>query len=168
MDWGIPRKLIVDGAIEQVGQNTEFIKRCRTYDINLHVSSPRRPKENPAEGVIREIRKKWFRLMQATNMPKRLWDYGVIWVCELMQRTTSSSYHSNGRTPIEIITGDTPDISEYLDFGLYDWVLYKSNSGYGETQLGRMLGVSHRVGPMMSYWILPISCHVVSCTTVQR
>jgi hypothetical protein len=54
--------------------------------------------------------------------------------CELMQRTTSSSYHSNGRTPIEIITGDTPDISEYLDFGLYDWVLYKSNSGYGETQ----------------------------------
>ena len=58
MDWGIPRKLIVDGAIEQVGQNTEFIKRCRTYDINLHVSSPRRPKENPAERVIREIRKK--------------------------------------------------------------------------------------------------------------
>jgi hypothetical protein len=37
MDWGIPRKLIVDGAIEQVGHNTECIKRCRTYDINLHV-----------------------------------------------------------------------------------------------------------------------------------
>jgi hypothetical protein len=78
MDWGITRKMIVYGAIEQVGQNTEFIKTCRTYDINLHVSSPRQPKENPAEGVIRAIRKKWFRLMQATNMPKRLWGYGVI------------------------------------------------------------------------------------------
>jgi hypothetical protein len=31
-----------------------------------------------------------------------------------------------------------------------------------------MLGVSHRIGPIMSYWILSISCHVVSCTTVQR
>jgi hypothetical protein len=33
MDWGLPTKLIVDRAIEQVGQNTEFKKRCRTYDI---------------------------------------------------------------------------------------------------------------------------------------
>lgn len=85
-----------------------------------------------------------------------------------MQRTTNSSYHSNGRTPIEMITGDTPDISEYLDFGIYDWVLYKDNAGMGETKLGRMLGISHRVGQMMSYFILPISCHVISCTTVQR
>lgn len=168
IDFGIPRKLIVDGALEQVGRNTDFIKRCRTYDIDLHVSSPRRPKENPAEGVIREVRKKWFRLMQATNMPKRLWDYGIQWVTEVMQRTANSSSHSQGRTPLEIITGDTPDISEYLDFGIYDWVLYKDNAGYSETKLGRMLGVSHRVGPMMSYWILPISCHVISCSTVQR
>jgi hypothetical protein len=59
IDWGIPRKLIVDGALEQVGQNTEFIKRCCTYGINLHVSSPGRPTENPAEGIIREVCKKW-------------------------------------------------------------------------------------------------------------
>lgn len=167
-DFGIPRKLIVDGALEQVGRNTEFIKRCRTYDIDLHVSTPRRPRENPAEGVIREVRKKWFRLMQATDMPKRLWDYGLKWVTEVMQRTATSSYHSQGRTPLEIITGDTPDISEYLDFGIYDWVLFKENAGFGETKLGRMLGISHRVGQMMSYWILPISCTVISCTTVQR
>ena len=28
----------------------------------------------------------------------------------------------NGRTPIERITVDTPDVSEYIDFGIYDWV----------------------------------------------
>ena len=106
--------------------------------------------------------------MQATDMPKQLWDYGIVWVCKLMQQMTSLSYRSNCRTPMEIITGDTPDMSEYLDVGLYDWVLYKNNAGYSETKLGRMLGISHRVGPMMSYWILPISCHVISCTTVQR
>jgi hypothetical protein len=35
IDWGISRKLVEDGTLEQIGQNTEFIKRCRTYDINL-------------------------------------------------------------------------------------------------------------------------------------
>jgi hypothetical protein len=50
-DFGIPRKLTVDG----VGIHTEFMKRVRAYDIGLHISSPRRPKDSPAEGVIREV-----------------------------------------------------------------------------------------------------------------
>jgi hypothetical protein len=28
------------------------------------------------------------------------------------------------RTGHEEVTGDTPDISEYIDFGFYDWVWY--------------------------------------------
>jgi hypothetical protein len=58
MDWGIPMKLTVDGAPENVGSKTEFMKQIRQYDIHLHISSPRQPNENPAEGVIREVRKK--------------------------------------------------------------------------------------------------------------
>jgi hypothetical protein len=107
-DWGIPRKLTYDGAAEQVGQFTDFNKRIRMNDIDFHVSSPRRPNENPAEGVIREVRKKWFRIMQSKGVPKRLWDYGIEWICEIKQRTTNSSVYSNGRTPLEIITGETP------------------------------------------------------------
>jgi hypothetical protein len=135
MEWGIPRKLTVDGALEQVKKGTEFQKRIRSYDINLHVSASRSPKENPAEGV---------------------------------QRTTSSSRYANGRTPIEIITGETPDLSEYLDFGFYDWVFFKENIGMGVVALGRFLGVSHRVGNLMSYWILPVTGHIVSRTSVLR
>ena len=67
-----------------------------------------------------------------------------------------------------MITGETPDISEYLDFGFYDWVVFRQNAGVGEAQLGRWLGVSHRVGQLMSYWILPISGIPISCVTVQR
>jgi hypothetical protein len=137
-DFGIPRKLTVDGALENVGSNSEFMK------------------------------KKWFRVMAAKKVPKRLWDYGIVWVCEIMQRTTSSSIYADGRTPLEIITGETPDISEYLDFGFYDWVYYRDNAGLGETHLGRFLGVSHRVGNLMSYWVMSSSGRVVSRTTVQR
>ena len=44
---------------------------------------------------------------------------------------------------------------------------YKQNAGLGEPCLGRWLGISHRVGPLMSYWILPKSGLPMSCVTVQ-
>ena len=76
--------------------------------------------------------------------------------------------YGDGRMPLEIITGETPDISEYMDFDFYDWVLYCSNEGLGEVEVARWLGVSHRVGRMMSYWLLPESGIPISATTVQR
>ncbi len=50
---------------------------------------------------------------------------------------------------MEQVTGETLDISEYLDFGFYDHVSFWDNAGLGEIQLGRWLGVSHRVGSLM-------------------
>ena len=85
-----------------------------------------------------------------------------------MSGTTSSSRYANGRTPLEFITGETPDISEYLDFGFYDWVVYKSNAGVDSPELVRWLGVSHRTGPFLLYWILPASGIIISCNTVQH
>ena len=76
--------------------------------------------------------------------------------------------YADGRTPIKIITGITPDISEYLDFGFYDWVVFRSEAGLGPIELGRWLGVSHRIGQQMSYWILPRSGIPISVVTVQR
>jgi hypothetical protein len=73
-----------------------------------------------------------------------------------------------GNCPFESISGETVDISEYLDFGFYDHVSYKENAGLGETSIGRWLGVSHRVGGLMSYWVLTMTGTVVSRTTVQR
>ena len=48
-------------------------------------------------------------------------------------------------------TGETPEISKYLEFTFYDWCWYNDNAGLGETELGCWLGVSHRVGSLMSY-----------------
>ena len=73
-----------------------------------------------------------------------------------------------GQNSLELITGETPDISEYLDFGWYDRVWFKEDAGIGETQIGRFLGPSHKVGSLMSYWILPASVIPVPRTTVQR
>ena len=106
--------------------------------------------------------------MVKKRVPKRLWDYGLRWVCEIQNRTSNTSRGLNGCCPLEMITGESVDITEYLDFGFYDWIWYKDNAGLGETKLGRWLGVSHHVGPLMSFWILTSGSKVLSRTTVQR
>jgi hypothetical protein len=69
---------------------------------------------------------------------------------------------------MEAVTGETPDISEYLDFGFYDWVWFKRDAGIGEIEIGKFLGISSSTGSLMSYFILPSSGIPVSRTTVQR
>jgi hypothetical protein len=106
--------------------------------------------------------------MVKKKVPKRLWDYGFRWVCEIQNRTSNTARGLNGRCPLAKVTGESVDITEYLDFGFYDWVWFKENAGLGETKVGRWLGVSHRVGPLMSYWVLTREGQVLSRTSVQR
>ena len=119
------------------------------------------------EGVIRELRKNWFHTMQQKCVPRRLWDYGLKGVSEVRVRTSNDAADLKGRTPLKSITGDTVDISEYLDFSFYDWFWYHDNAGLGPTKLGRWIGVAHKVGGLMSYWILTVNCKVIARTTVQ-
>lgn len=167
-DYGAPESLTFDGAAVQVGSKTRFMEVIRRANIQFHVSGPRRPNKNPTEAAIREVKKRWYRVMAKRSVLQRLWDFGITWVCETANVTVSSSRYADGRTPLEIVTGITPDITEYLDFGFYDWVTYKTGGGVHPPELGRWLGVSHRVGLLMSYWILPASAIPISCDTVQR
>jgi hypothetical protein len=167
-EFGRPEQSTFDGSQEQCGRKTEFMANVRKYSVDFRITEPHRPNHNFAEGVIREIRKKWFRIMVRKNVPQRLWDYGLQWVCNIQNCTSNSSRGLNGRCPLEQITGKTVDISEYLDFGFYDWIWYRENAGLGESKLGRWLGVSHRIGTLMSSWVLTSSGKVLSRTTVQR
>ena len=167
-DYGAPEHLTYDGAAVQTGSKTVFVDTIRRANIRSHVSGPRRPDENPTEAAIREVKKKWYRVQAKKGAPDRVADFGISYVCEIGNVTANSSRYAKGRTPLELITGETPDISEYTDFGFYDWVWFKQNAGVDPPKIGRWLGVSHRVGRLMSYWILPISGIPISCSTVQK
>jgi hypothetical protein len=168
MELGVPEELTIDGSKEQTKPKTDFQKYCRRNDIKVTRTEPERPNQNPAEGVIREIRRRWFRTMIRKRVPRKLWDYGVRWTTQVMQRTSTQAGGLRGICPLQDVTGETPDISEYLDFGFYDHVSYKENAGLGTAAIGRWLGVSHRVGGLMSYWVLTQTGTVISRTTVQR
>ena len=167
-DYGAMDLLISDGSAEQCGPHTEFQQKIRKHKVEHKRSEKERHNQNPAEGVIREVRKRWYQTIFKTNCPRRLWTYGVPYACAIMRMMASYAGRLQGRTPIEVVMGETPDISEYLDFGFYDWVWFKRDAGIGEIELGRFLGISRNTGSLMSYHVLPATGIPVSRTTVQR
>ena len=86
-EFGVPAKLIVDGSGEQTGKHTEFMRQVRANDIDLKIAEAGLHNQSPAEGVVREVRRRWYRTMFKKRVPKIFWDYGMRWVCETMQRT---------------------------------------------------------------------------------
>ena len=73
-EFGVPDKLTFDGSQEQNGKRTEFMHQIRRNDIDYRVIEPERHNENPAEGVIREVRRKRYRTMIRKRVPKKFWD----------------------------------------------------------------------------------------------
>ena len=69
-EFGVPEKLVFDGSKEQTCKGTEFMKQICRNDIDYHVTEPERHNQNPAEGVIREIRRKWYRIMVRKRVPR--------------------------------------------------------------------------------------------------
>ena len=86
-EFGVPDNLTFDGPGEQTGKNTTFMKYIKEHDIDYHVTEPDLHQQNPAEGVIRELRRKWYRVMIRKPVTTRLWDYGMRWVSDIMAHT---------------------------------------------------------------------------------
>jgi hypothetical protein len=163
---GIPDKMVFDGAKEQTGQKSEFMRALRKYRVANWQTELYSPWQNRAEDQIREVRRRWKLMCQRKRIPTRLWDYAMVHITKLMNMTARGS---NGRTGHEEITGETPDISEYVDFDFYDWVWYwdtpdKENS----PKIGRWLGPSHRIGASMCFYVLANNGEVVSRSSVQH
>ena len=72
------------------------MKQILYNHIDYHIIEPYRPQQNRAETVIREVKKRWFRQMTRRHVPKRLWDYGIVWACEIMSLTSNSSFSIEG------------------------------------------------------------------------
>jgi hypothetical protein len=57
--------------------------------------------------------------MQKKNVYSRLWDYGLVYEGMLLTRMSCGN---DGRSGYEQVTGETLDISEWLDFEFFDLV----------------------------------------------
>jgi hypothetical protein len=78
----------------------------------------------------------------------------------------------NKRPGLEQITGDSIDISEWLDFNFYDYVWYWDKPHLDilkeNPKIGCWLGVPHRVGSDMCYLVINENGNVLSQMTVEH
>ena len=169
-DVGIPDSIMTDGATEIVGPKTEFMKEVNRLKIRMKRSEVGRSNQNhAAEREIGELKKRWRNRMLKKKVPTRLWDYGLVYESNILNRIPRGQRQ---RTGLEMVTGETPDISEWIDFEFYDrvWFYDRKKIEMDDTgrKLARWLGVAHRVGSDLCYWLLLPSGKVIARTTVQH
>jgi hypothetical protein len=104
--------------------------------------------------------------MHRNRCPEAFWCYGLLYTKEIRQLLAGPNL--DWRSPIEVLLGETPDSSEYMNLNFFGWVKYKDpNSGLADNiSLGRWLGVAHSVGQAMTYWVLKSNGYVVARSTV--
>ncbi len=164
---GIPSALHTDGSKTQTLGNWKAL--VKQHHIKTTETEPNSPWQNRAEAGIMELKRHVSRMMRRANSPLSLWDYYCSLVARIKNLTANNYHAAHGQTPMEILTGDTPDISEYMAFQWYQPVWYLDGASFpnDKKKLGRWLGVSHRVGQAMCFWILTDNVTVISRTSVQ-
>jgi hypothetical protein len=93
--------------------------------------------------------------MRRSGSPRKLWNFCGVW-CAAIRRLTSMD-KLDGRTPTEVVTGTTPDISQYAQFDWYEPIRFLDNRHAfpNETKLlGRFLGVAKHCTDVMAFRIL--------------
>ena len=82
------------------------------YEIKGHITETKRSNQNKVEGHIIELRRIWYRTMSRMYLPRNLWSYGIPYVSKIMQAMASFTVDLQGGTPLETLTGETPEISQ--------------------------------------------------------
>jgi hypothetical protein len=121
-DVGIPRHLYTDIAKEMTLGT--WAKICKDAGIKTTTTEAHSPWKNRTEVEIRELKKHLRRLMARTNSPKALWDFCTMYTMDLCNRLVRPLSQLHGRTPYELPTGNTPNISEFLEYEWYQPVWY--------------------------------------------
>ena len=145
--------------------NSKFNQVCQEHRIKSTYTEPHSPWQNRCENVIGVLSKKLKARRARRRIPKCVWDYHIVWEAQIYTRTV----HKNNHTPLEALTGDTIDISEWTEFEFYDLVVYwDDRENEAKQSIGRWLGPSHHVGSALCYYILTEKATVVSRTSVQH
>jgi hypothetical protein len=166
-DVGVPQTLISDNAPEEIyGRARET---CRKYRIQQKTIVPYSPWQNDAEACIRELKRKLRRTLRRTGASPRLWAYCLSWCTAVRRLTASALPRMKGRTPEEIMTGSTPDISSMIMFDWYQPVYYWTPTVEFPNErklIGRWLGIAESCVDEMAYYVLTHKGNVVTRKSV--
>ena len=166
--FGVPAKIHTDNS--KVQTQSDWKKFTTSHWITCTTTEPYTPNQNRCEHEFGQVRIRARTIMEQTRCPEQLWDYVIEYVCYVRNRTSREAL--NGKTPMEVLTGDTPDISDLFDFEFFEPVSYMDNPQVKfperKVKLGRWLGIAESVGQAMCYYILTERGTVIARSTVGR
>ena len=163
---GAPPRMIMDGAKEEIGG--EFKRKCREAQVHTKQIEPHSPWSDYAETIVKEVKNGLARPMFRSQAPKRLWDDCIEFVAYQQSNTWNGRYANQDEVPETIISGQTSDISIWVQHEWYEWVKFRDTAidfPDDKVILGRYLGPSIDVGPAMTAKILKANGEVVHRST---
>ena len=78
-DVGVANEICMDNAPGKTGYNTETKRVARLEILELRTTEPYYPWQNKAESAIKIMKGKATRRRFQRNIPKRLWNLGMVW-----------------------------------------------------------------------------------------
>ena len=120
---GILSDLISDGAKGQSLGRCTALDVSTTFNVSTTfelVEQTYRQWPNRVEGEIRELKKAVLRQQCSSGSPQKLWCYLMEYVAATWRLTAWNNPSLHGRTAAATIEGNTPNISEFEQFGWYD------------------------------------------------
>ena len=153
--WGAPTVLVSDSAKNEISHKVKDV--LRYLMIDYWQSEPKHQGQNFCERRYQNIKHNTQNVMNKLNVPGWAWLLCITYVCFVMNRTAVTSL--DNRTPIEHLTGDTPDISPILQFQFFEEVYYSdvdapNTLGSEDEKAGWFVGISESVGHSMTYLIM--------------
>ena len=106
--------------------------------------------------------------MTKARSPRNLWDHCLELKGFIRSHTALDQYELEGQVPETIVSGQTADISQFAEFGWYDWIVWwDTSSGFPEAKelLAWWLGPAADVGPAMTAKVLKENGQTVYVST---
>lgn len=149
---GIPEVIISDNAMSET--SSQWTKTCREFHIQQKTSEPQHPHQNPAETEIGQLSCMVRQNMQAYRSPLKYNNWCQLYCCQINNTTTRRSL--GWRTPLEVHSGRTPDISPFR-FHWFEPIWYflpGAKSPKANMAKARYLCLAESSGDLMTYYIL--------------
>ena len=108
-------------------------------------------------------------MLDRTGSPENMWFLCMLFVIYLLNHLAVKRL--DWRTPIEVATGETPDISNLIQFHWYERVYYYdplASFPESKEKLGRFVGIAENVGNTLTYKILTENTEKVIYRSVVR
>ena len=147
--YGAMKGLRSDNAKTQIQEAIRDIQR--NYRIDDWQSAPYQQHQNPAERRIQEVKAFTTMILDRTGAPGWTWLLCMHYAVDILNHLAYASLE--GRAPIEVAFGETPDISKFLTLTFWDEVLYLDpEARFPDTKekRARFVGFAETVGDALT------------------